>query len=78
LTAIGGLPIWRVKDDQPVVTDNGCHILDVHDLRITDPLAMEQELTLIPGVLTVGIFALQPAHVALIATADGVKERNYR
>ena len=78
LTAIGGLPIWRVKDDQPVVTDNGCHILDVHDLRITDPLAMEQELTLIPGVLTVGIFALQPAHVALIATADGVKERRYR
>ena len=78
LTAIGGLPIWRVKDDAPIVTDNGCHILDVHGLQITDPLALERELTLIPGVLTVGIFALNPAHVALIATADGVKERIYR
>ncbi len=78
LTAIGGLPIWRVKDDAPVVTDNGCYILDVHNLKITDPLALERELTLIPGVLTVGIFAQQPAHVALIATAEGVKERKYR
>ena len=78
LTAMGGLPIWRVKDDIPVVTDNGCHILDVHDLRITDPLAMEQALTLIPGVLTIGIFAMNPAHVALIATSEGVKERIYR
>ncbi len=78
ITALGGLPIWRVKDDAPVVTDNGCHILDVQRLRITDPLALEQELTLIPGVLTVGIFAMQPAHVALIATADGVKVREYR
>ena len=67
-----------MKDDAPIVTDNGCHILDVHGLQITDPLALERELTLIPGVLTVGIFALNPAHVALIATADGVKERIYR
>ena len=78
LVEIGGLPVWRVKDDAPVVTDNACHILDVHNLKITDPLALERELTLIPGVLTVGIFAQQPAHIALIATPDGVKERIYR
>lgn len=78
ISAIGGLPIWRVKDNAPIVTDNGCHILDIHNLRITDPLALEQTLTLIPGVLTVGIFALQPAHTALIATPEGVQVRTYR
>lgn len=81
LAALGGLPIWRMQadtDDAPLITDNGCHILDVHGLSITEPLATEQELTLIAGVLTVGIFALQPAHTALIATPEGVRIRQYR
>ena len=33
LARLGGRPVWREK----VVTDNGNHILDVHDLRITRP-----------------------------------------
>ena len=71
---LGGHPVWRkTADGAPLITDNGCHILDVHGLQITEPLAMEIQLSIIPGVLTVGIFAQNAADIALIATADGVK-----
>ena len=71
---LGGDPVWRkTAGGAPLITDNGCHILDVHGLQITEPLAMEIQLSIIPGVLTVGIFAQNAADIALIATADGVK-----
>lgn len=63
-------PIWR----EGFVTDNGNHILDVHDLAISNPLEMESRLNQIPGVLTVGIFALRAADVLLIASDSGVRE----
>ena len=63
-------PIWR--DD--FVTDNGNHILDVHDLQIANPLEMEARINSIPGVVTVGIFARRPADVLLIAGEEGVRE----
>lgn len=74
LQELGGQPVWRMIQGEPLVTDNGCHILDVHGLVIDEPLALEIQLTLIPGVLTVGIFAQNCADVALIAAKDGVKE----
>ena len=58
----GGQPVWR----DGVVTDNGNWILDVHNLSITDPVAMERELGLIPGVVTVGLFARRPADVVIV------------
>jgi ribose 5-phosphate isomerase A len=58
----GGRPVWR----QGVTTDNGNSILDVHDLRITDPVALERELNQIPGVVTVGLFARRPADVVIV------------
>jgi ribose 5-phosphate isomerase A len=39
--ALGGTGALRLKDGQPLVTDNGQHILDVTGLSITDPLAFE-------------------------------------
>ena len=63
LVAVGGRPVWR----QGVITDNGNHILDVHDLVITDPPALEQQLDQLAGVVTVGLFANRPADVLLIA-----------
>ncbi|MDJ0759848.1 MAG: ribose-5-phosphate isomerase RpiA [Woeseiaceae bacterium] len=63
-------PIWR----ENFVTDNGNHILDVHNLRIDNPLEMETRLNQIPGVVTVGIFARRPADVLLIAEESGVRE----
>ena len=68
LIARGGRPVWR----EGCVTDNGNHILDVHDLAITDPPALEQRLNQIPGIVTVGLFAVRPANVLLIGTDSGV------
>ncbi len=55
-------------------TDNGNLILDVHGLRITDPVALESALNQIPGVVTVGLFAHRPADVLLIGGDAGVKQ----
>ena len=61
LSQLGGRPVWR----EGYVTDNGGHILDVHDLSITDPVGLERELDQITGVITVGLFAMRPADVVL-------------
>jgi ribose 5-phosphate isomerase A len=72
-TARGGNASIRMKDGKPLVTDNGQYIVDVLGLSITDPLAMEAEVSQWPGVVTVGIFAYQRAQVCLLGTATGVK-----
>ena len=64
-----GQPIWR----EGFVTDNGNHILDVHNLKIANPVELETRFNQIPGVVTVGIFANRPADVLLIGSASGVK-----
>ena len=71
--AIGGKAILRIKDGKPLVTDNGQHIVDVTGLQIKDPLAFETQISQWPGVVTVGVFAYQKAHVCLLGTATGVK-----
>jgi len=73
LAALGGEARLRVRDGQPVLTDNGCEIIDVHGLRITDPRATESAINGIVGVVTVGLFAGRGADVALLGTADGVQ-----
>ncbi|MFN7136194.1 MAG: ribose-5-phosphate isomerase RpiA [Thermomonas sp.] len=62
LRMTGGQPVWR----DGVTTDNGNVILDVHNLAITDPVAMERELNQIPGVVSVGLFARRPADVVIV------------
>ncbi len=69
-----GQPIWR----QNFVTDNGNQILDVHNLRIVDPVEMETRFNQIPGVVTVGIFASRPADVILVAGPKGVRRLDRR
>lgn len=69
LQQLGGQPRWR----EGVVTDNGNHILDVHGLRISDPVALEHAINQITGVVAVGLFAARPADLLLIGTADGVR-----
>ena len=73
LTQLGGQPRLRSKDGQPVLTDNGCEILDVSGLQITDPLVLEGQINAIVGVVTVGLFAQRGADIALLGTADGVQ-----
>ena len=69
LRALGGVPTLRAG----VVTDNGCPIIDVRGLRITNPLAMEAEINQWPGVVCVGIFARHKASLCLLGTAQGVR-----
>ncbi len=75
--AMGGKATVRLKDGQPLVTDNGQHILDVTGLQIADPLAFESQVNQWPGVVTVGVFAHQKAHVCLLGTSAGVKTLNF-
>ncbi|MEN9889582.1 MAG: Ribose-5-phosphate isomerase [Pseudomonadota bacterium] len=75
--ALGGTATVRLKDGQPLVTDNGQHILDVRGLQITNPVAFETEVNQWPGVVTVGVFAHQKAQVCLLGTAQGVKTLHF-
>ena len=69
LVALGGSPEYR----EGVVTDNGNIILDVHNFKIIDPVAMEKELNNIAGVVTNGIFALRPADIVIVGGPDGAQ-----
>lgn len=69
LVKMGGQPKLR----EGFTTDNGNVILDVSNLKILDPVAMESQINQIVGVVTNGLFAARPADVLLLATADGVK-----
>ncbi|MBA2675251.1 ribose-5-phosphate isomerase RpiA [Ramlibacter sp.] len=71
--ALGGTATLRLKDGQPLVTDNGQHILDVTGLSIADPLGFESDVNQWPGVVTVGVFAHQKAAVCLLGTPEGVR-----
>ncbi|MEJ2654428.1 MAG: ribose-5-phosphate isomerase RpiA [Acidihalobacter sp.] len=68
----GGKPVLR----EGFTTDNGNLILDVHNLDILDPVKMETELNMIPGVVTVGIFAARPADVLILSGENGVQTLN--
>ncbi len=70
IVKLGGDPVWR----QGVTTDNGNWILDVHNLDILNAVELEEQLNNVVGVVTNGLFAARSADVALLATADGVKE----
>lgn len=69
LAKLGGTPVLR----EGFVTDNGNLILDVKGLCITDPKGLEAAINQITGVVTNGLFALRPANLLLLGTAEGVK-----
>jgi ribose 5-phosphate isomerase A len=69
LVKLGGDPVYR----DGVVTDNGGHIIDVHNMRIQSPITLEAEINQITGVITNGLFAQRAADVLLLGTQDGVK-----
>lgn len=71
LVKLGGNPFWR----EGFTTDNGNFILDVHHLKILDPVEMEATLNQITGVVTNGLFARRPADILLIGTEQGVETK---
>lgn len=78
LAALGGQPRLRMTKEGGIYkTDNGNVILDVSGLAIGDPKGMEQAINQLPGVVTVGLFALRGADVLLLGTADGVRRTDF-
>lgn len=69
LVKLGGTPSYR----EHFVTDNGNVILDIYNLSFTDPIALEQTINHIAGVVAHGLFAERPADVVLLADEQGVK-----
>ncbi len=69
LVKMGGQPVYR----EGCITDNGNIILDVHGLKIMNPVELEEQLNMLPGVVTNGLFAKRPADVLLLGGANGVK-----
>ena len=74
LLALGGVPRLRMNNEKPVVTDNGCLILDVSGLTIVNPAELEEAINSMAGVVTVGLFAQRGADIGLLGTAAGVKK----
>jgi ribose 5-phosphate isomerase A len=70
LVVLGGQPELR----EGFTTDNGNVILDVHNMDLVDPVAIEKRINNMPGVVTCGLFAIRPADIVLVATASGVTE----
>lgn len=68
LVKLGGNPIWR----EGVTTDNGNIILDVHDLKISNPVETERQINQLAGVVTNGLFAQRSADVLLLGGENGV------
>ena len=73
LTLLGGEVKLRMKGSEPLLTDNGNIILDVHGLHISNPVALEAVMNNIVGIVTVGLFARQGANVCLLGMPDGIK-----
>ncbi len=69
MVKLGGDPVYR----EGVVTDNGNVILDIYNFSIPQPLATEERINNITGVVTNGLFALKPADVLMLGTSEGVK-----
>jgi ribose 5-phosphate isomerase A len=67
----GGQPVLRESAGKPFVTDNGNEILDVRNLHITDPVALETDLNQLAGVVCVGLFARRPADLLILGAAGG-------
>ena len=68
MVKLGGQPELRAG----FTSDNGNPIIDVHNMDIINPLELEKTIKNIAGVVTVGIFAIHPADVVLIATEDEI------
>lgn len=65
----GGQPILRPN----FTTDNGNIILDVHNLKLTNPVEIEHRLNQIAGVVSVGLFAARPADLLIVSSDDGIR-----
>jgi ribose 5-phosphate isomerase A len=72
-TTLGCTSSLRMNDDEPLLTDNGNHIIDAHTgATIDDPVETERRLLNIAGVVQVGLFN-DMCSVVILATNNGVQ-----
>lgn len=69
LVKLGGDPVYR----QGVITDNGNVIIDVHNLKIIDPIKLESQINGIVGVVTNGLFAQRGANILILGSEQGTE-----
>ena len=69
LVKLGGSPLLR----ENFKTDHGNIILDVHNLSINEPTALEQEINQIVGVVSNGLFAKRSADLLIVANNDKIE-----
>ena len=69
----GAIVLRRGPGGEPLVTDGGHRILDLHLGAIHDPEALAAALAAVPGVVEHGLF-IGLATGALVAGPDGVRE----
>ena len=67
IVKLGGDPELRDR----FTTDNGNVILDIHNMQIAEPIALEQQINQLAGVVCCGLFAQRPADVMLLGQKDG-------
>ncbi|WWO99567.1 MAG: ribose-5-phosphate isomerase RpiA [Candidatus Dasytiphilus stammeri] len=69
IVKLGALPKYR----NGVITENGNIIIDIYNASLIEPIEIEKKLSMIVGVVTVGLFTIRSADIALIATSSGIK-----
>ncbi len=74
IVKIGGDPELRDR----FTTDNGNVILDIYNMNLSDPTAVEQRINQLAGVVTCGLFALRPADILLVGRDGGEVEKTTR
>lgn len=66
------VPVLRLKDGEPLVTDNGNYIVDCPFERIEDPADLDWKIQAIAGVVETGLF-IDMADTVIIGSSEGVK-----
>jgi ribose 5-phosphate isomerase A len=72
LLTLGGESVTRRAADATYLTDNGNLILDTRFAPMADPLAIDQAVRAIPGVVDTGLF-LGMASEVIVGEEDGVR-----
>jgi len=73
LRELGCDPALRMQGDKPFLSDEGNYIVDCRFQRIDDPVSLECQLNLIPGVVENGLF-IGLASLVIVASESGVRE----
>lgn len=61
------------KYRQNIMTDNNNIILDIHNIKILNPITIKNAINTIPNVMTINLFTNRNADITLINTPNDIK-----